>query len=89
MKIYLDTLILDITKSEADSAIHPGACDEGILALSLTPRIKRQTKKLDVKKLREVLYEYGAWTDDELQDHEENIQRILWIACGNIVEGIR
>lgn len=43
---------------------------------------------LDSKReqLVSVLREYGAWSDDELQDHETNKQRIVWIAGSDIAD---
>jgi hypothetical protein len=35
---------------------------------------------------REYLAGYGCWDDDELADHDVNIQRLLWIICGNLRE---
>lgn len=58
---------------------HQGNCDEdteawaGKLNLDIEPKL-----------LREELAEYGAWVDDELLNHEENIRRIIWIAACNI-----
>lgn len=78
---------LNITKKEADSAFHQGQCDDDVKALSITPKIRRQLKTIDPCILRDELSEYGAWDESELQDHETNLQRILWIACGDINEG--
>lgn len=36
--------------------------------------------------LKRKLREYGAWDDEELADHAQNLQRILWIAAGDITE---
>lgn len=33
---------------------------------------------------REYLDGYGAWDDDDLDDHETNVQRLFWIICGNL-----
>jgi hypothetical protein len=43
-------------------------------------------ERIDAEALRKELREYGAWDDQELTDHEQNLQRILWIAAGDIVE---
>lgn len=32
------------------------------------------------------LNEYGAWDEKELEDHEANRRRVLWLACGDISE---
>jgi len=33
------------------------------------------------------LGDYGAWTRHDLSDHGANLSRILWIACGDLVDG--
>jgi len=48
------------------------------------PKIKRQFSKIDHIKLRSFLAEYGAWTDVELMDHDQNKIRALWLACCDI-----
>ena len=77
---------LQITKSQAESASHQGQCDNDVLALSKIPAISRQLNKIKPDVLRCELNEYGAWDDIELSDHEQNIQRILWVACCDIAE---
>lgn len=79
---------LQITRKQAKSASHQGQCDADVLALSQVPTIRRQLKKIDPQTLREELREYGAWEDEELQDHTQNLQRILWLACGDIVDNL-
>jgi hypothetical protein len=45
-----------------------------------------QLQKLDRALVASELREYGAWDSDELADHAQNLQRLLWIACGDIAE---
>lgn len=79
---------LKITKAEALRGSHQGQCDHDILELRNKPRIKRQLDKLVAAIVAEELSCYGAWDDElELCDHEENLQRLLWIACGDINDG--
>ena len=81
---------LKITMNEALTGSHQGQCDADVLALSKTPRIAKQLAKIDPEVLRKELKKYGAWDEKELADHEQNLQRILWLACGDIVdEGIK
>ena len=75
---------LKMTKREAQSASHIGQCDADVLALSQRPAIARQLAKIDPAQLRDTLREYGAWDDEELADHAQNLQRVLWIAAGDI-----
>lgn len=87
MQWYADPgIVLTITKAEAESAHHPGNCDDSVMALSRKPRIARQLAKLNQDSVRAYLYDFGAWDSDELSDHAENLQRLLWIACGDIQE---
>ena len=46
----------------------------------------RQLDSLDPGAVYKVLIEYGAWSSDELSDHDENLSRILWVACGDVRE---
>jgi hypothetical protein len=77
---------LQITLAQAQAATHPGPCDMDVLALSNDRKIARQLAKIDPSDLARELGEYGAWDETELADHAQNLQRILWIACGYIVE---
>ena len=71
---------LNITKAQVLATWHPGAMDDDIAALSKVPGIARQLKKLDPEQVRAELAEYGAWNEEELRDHAQNLQRVLW--CG-------
>ncbi len=80
---------LNITKAQARQGSHPGQCDDDIASLRTIPAIKRQLAKLDPENLRRELKEYGAWDAAELADHDANLSRWLWIACGDIMEEAR
>lgn len=77
---------LQITRAQAASASHQGQCDADVLALSKVPVIARQLRKLDPKLVAEELRGYGAWDETELTDHQQNLQRLLWLAAGDIQE---
>ena len=32
------------------------------------------------------LYGYGAWEDDELEDHQHNLRRLVWLTGCDLVE---
>jgi hypothetical protein len=57
-----------------------------VKALRQVPKIKRQLDKIDPELLRSELKEYGAWDANELANHEDNLDRILWIAGCDIRE---
>jgi hypothetical protein len=77
---------LQLTKEQAGIGYHQGQCDADIAYLRREPRIKRQLAKIDPALLRNELREWGAWDDDELSDHDANLDRILWLACGDIID---
>ena len=84
MRAYFNRFTITMTKTQALSACHQGQCDEDVRELSKEPRIARQLAKLDPASVREELREYGAWDETELSDHEQNLQRVLWLAAGDI-----
>jgi hypothetical protein len=75
---------LRLTLEDARSGSHQGRCDDDIEALRRVPYIKAQLDALDPVKLAADLSEYGAWEEAELADHDANLNRILWLACGDI-----
>ena len=88
MIAYFNGFEIEMTKKEAASASHPGPCDADVAYLLTLPKIKRQLKKIPDDVLAGVLKEYGAWDEEQLKDRGENESRIIWIAAGDIMEGI-
>jgi hypothetical protein len=78
---------LQITKAQAAQGAHPGPCDTDIAELRKVPAIRRQLAKLNRDVVARELQEYGAWSTNELADHDENLSRLLWVACSDIREG--
>jgi len=77
---------IEMTAEQAASVNHSGDCDNDVMSLSNIPEIKAQVEKIDKEVLKQELDEYGAWDENELNDHEQNIQRIVWIAGCDIDE---
>ena len=77
---------IQMTKKQAESASHPGACDSNVAILLQVPAIRRQLDKIPALKIAEELREYGAWDTTELTDDQANRARIVWIAAGDIRE---
>lgn len=75
---------LQMTWEQAESVSHSGQCDSDVSELSRVPEIKAQLDKIDPAILAGELKEHGAWSADELADHAQNLQRILWLAGGDI-----
>jgi hypothetical protein len=79
---------LNISEGQAAIGYHSGDCAEDIGALAHNPKIAAQLAALDPAIVAAALKEYGAWNSVELSDHEANLKRLLWIACGDIAEGL-
>jgi len=78
---------LNIPQGLASIGYHSGACDSDIEELMEMGSIKAQLSGIAPQVLSEELREFGAWDDEELSNHSDNLARILWIACGDLVDG--
>lgn len=67
--------ILDIAQSGDNSE-----AVEEVLKLKM---VQEQIKLLDKEKIVKCLEDYGAWDDEELSNHDENIKRLIWIGSWN------
>jgi hypothetical protein len=88
MFAHFDRFSIELTKNEANMGSHQGQCDNDVAHLLTYPKVKRQLAKIPDDVLARALKEYGAWDETELKDREANNARIIWIACGNILEEI-
>jgi len=86
MQVHFNLFTLTLTLSDAQTGSHQGRCDADISYLRCQPRIRRQLAKLDPEAVASELKEFGTWDATELACEDDNLSRILWIACGNIVE---
>jgi len=80
---------LKLTLAQAEAMSHQGQCDRDVAEGRKIPSIRRQLAKIDPALLRAELKEYGAWDETELADHDANLDRLLWLAAGDIVEESR
>lgn len=89
-KLYASLNYFDLyfTKQDVDSMPLSGQCDDAVKIIAKKPYIVRQFANIDNSKLIKELSEYGAWDNVELQDKQANIERIIWIACGDIKENL-
>lgn len=70
---------IGFTKGQLDDLPMSGNVDAYVHRLSLETSLKKQLDAIDPEVLKDELAEYGAWDDEELEDHEENLQKILWL----------
>jgi hypothetical protein len=71
---------------QAQSCSHSGQCGDDVAELRRDPGIAAQLAALDPDKVRRSLSGYGAWDASELADHDANLDRLLWLACGDVAE---
>lgn len=78
---------LELDRDDASSGSHSGACDDDIAELRKVPYIAKQLESLDPRLVSDELKEYGAWDESERADYDANLDRLLWLACGDITDG--
>ena len=89
MKTYFATFNyfeIELPEDVVKGCYHSGTCDSDIENCRLLPEVETALNRLDPEKLVKELREYGAWDDTELSNHDENLNRIVWIAAGDIQE---
>ena len=79
-------LKLQLSGDQTARGYHSGPCDLDIQALVQDPDISRQLLAFDPAVVAAALKEYGAWDSQELANHTDNLERLLWIACGDLVD---
>lgn len=78
---------LQIGLQDAHGGSHSGDCNDDIAALATEPYIARQLAELRPDNVREYVRDaFADATEAELADHPENLQRLLWLACCDLVE---
>lgn len=78
---------LKLTADAVDACSHSGDCEDDVRYYMAQPEIRAELNKIPADKLAKELREYGAWDEEQLANHEDNLMRILWIAAGDIKEG--
>jgi hypothetical protein len=74
---------IQLTMSQAQSMSHSGSCDADVASFRQVPSIWKQLDAIGPDDLRRELREYGF---DALSDHDDNLDRILWLAACDIRE---
>lgn len=78
---YFNRFIIEMPEQAVRDCSHQGACDEDVAYWA-------DKLKIDVapEAIRQELKEYGAWNEEELSNEQDNLERIIWIAAGDIQE---
>lgn len=85
MYATFDRFELELTEKQALSVSAGGQDATPAVELVLhDPKVTTQLDAIGIADIRDELYEYGTWDDDELTDDAANRERIVWIAGGNI-----
>jgi|LakMenEpi03Aug12_release.lakeMendotaPanAssembly.Ray.scaffolds.fasta_scaffold675841_2 hypothetical protein len=77
---------LQLDLEDAATGYHSGQCDDDIAALRAVPYIAEQLERLDPETVALSLRGWGAWDNAELAKHDDNLSRLLWLACADIAE---
>lgn len=81
---------IELTKEDAESVSQGGKdASEDVAALRKVPYVAKQLEGLNPEDVRAELKETGAWSEEELKDDDENLNRLLWQAGGDIKEHTR
>lgn len=77
---------IELPKEVVNACSHSGDCTEDVQRCLKIPEIALELNGLDKEGLKKELSEYGAWSDTQLENHQDNLERILWIAASDISE---
>jgi hypothetical protein len=82
----LGRIEFQMTLEQAELVPLMGQAESGVCLLSKEKDVMAQLDKYSPELIAECLSEYGAWNDEELKDHAENILRLLWVAACDVQE---
>ena len=71
---------------DAQYCAHHGDCLPEVQETVGLDWMASQLEKIAPDVLRSELGEYGAWDSDELADHGDNLERIVWLAAHDVAE---
>lgn len=74
------------TLDDARYCAHQGDCLPEVQETVGLDWMAAQLEKIDPDVLRRELDEYGAWDSDELANHDDNLERIVWLAANDVAE---
>lgn len=71
-----------IPLSDLRAVSHQGQCDQDVAAFINAHSVTCEDKD----GLRQWLWQYGTWTETDLQDHEANLLRAVWLMAGDCID---
>ena len=71
-----------LPKDAVNDCSHQGACDTDVAFWCDYVDWTQATEE----QIRAELAEYGAWSEEDLQDVQQNRHRLLWVAACNVKE---
>lgn len=74
------------TLDDAQYCAHQGDCRPEVQETVGLDWMASQLENIDPDALRSELSEYGAWDSDELVNHADNLERIVWLAANDVAE---
>jgi hypothetical protein len=77
---------LEIPRACIEDCSGPGDASDAVTYWLKRPEIATQFDGLTLLDTARMLYGYGAWEAEELADRDTNIQRLLWLACGQLYD---
>lgn len=81
---------LPLFKQEYTTIPCSGAADDAVSSLYNQSNIIRRFDKYNDDVLFKVVREiFADYKDEELKDRKANIERILWVACLDLKEGVK
>ena len=80
-EVSLPQSVIEICSSSGES-IHD------VRASLLRPEVKAELDKITSSDIAKELEDTGAWDEEELEDTQANLERFLWIICGNASDEI-
>lgn len=81
-------LELELTEEQFMSIPRGQDCSPEVKIIRQDPKVEEQLKRMSVESVKTYLFHFCCWEDDELNDHEENLDRLVWLACEDIRENI-
>lgn len=82
---YFSRFHIDLPEACVADCSHSDQCHDDVVFWSK----KINLDHIDNQTLGRELKDYGCWSNEELEDRQANLERILWIAACNIKEESR